>query len=175
MLNSLFYFTFVNSWFKEKKKKCWWICLERFFIHFHVLWKVLYMLVRKIFCVPAPLRESTLGGKREEKKKVEAVHAVMPMLLIKDRNKNYHPGNPCFIMISTRKRLEHIQQKIRVTVVLLSMEGEKALGFHQKYLNLCSEDERRSYGFGTTWGWVINGIIFSLGELKLFQLSHLNL
>ncbi len=24
---------------------------------------------------------------------------------------------------------------------MLSMEGQKALGFHQKYLNLCSEDE----------------------------------
>ncbi len=88
----------------------------------YVLCKVFYMLVRKIFCVPAPLRESTLGGKREEEKKVEgvvcassAVHAVMPMLLIKDRNENYHPGNPCFIMISPRKRLEHIQQKIMVT------------------------------------------------------------
>ncbi len=29
---------------------------------------------------------------------------------------------------------------------LLSMEGQKALGFHQKYLNLYSKDERRSYG-----------------------------
>ncbi len=28
--------------------------------------------------------------------------------------------------------------------------GWKALGFRQKYLNLCFEDERRSYGFGTT-------------------------
>ncbi len=37
-----------------------------------------------------------------------------------------------------------------ITVVLLSMEGQKALGIHQKYLNLCSEAERRSYGFGTT-------------------------
>ncbi len=36
----------------------------------------------------------------------------------------------------------------------------KALGFHQKYLNLCSEYERRSYRFGTTWGWVINDRIF---------------
>ncbi len=26
----------------------------------------------------------------------------------------------------------------------------ESLRFHQKYLNLCSEDERRSYGFGTT-------------------------
>ncbi len=26
--------------------------------------------------------------------------------------------------------------------------GSKALGFHQKYLNLCSEDEWRSYGSG---------------------------
>ncbi len=40
------------------------------------------------------------------------------------------------------------------------MQGQKALGFHQKYLNLCSEDERRSYGFGTTWGWVIKDRIF---------------
>ncbi len=37
-----------------------------------------------------------------------------------------------------------------VLVVLLSMESQKALGFHQKYLNLCSEDEWRSYGFETT-------------------------
>ncbi len=36
-----------------------------------------------------------------------------------------------------------------VVVPLLSMEGQKALRFHKKYLNLCSEDER-SYGFGTT-------------------------
>ncbi len=37
-----------------------------------------------------------------------------------------------------------------ITDVLLSMEGQRALGFHQKYLNLCSEDERRSYGFEMT-------------------------
>ncbi len=39
---------------------------------------------------------------------------------------------------------------LNVLVALLSTQGQKALGFHQKYLNLCSEDERRSYGFGTT-------------------------
>ncbi len=43
------------------------------------------------------------------------------------------------------------------------MEGQKVLGFHQKYHNLCSEDERRSYGFGTTWGWVINDRILIIG------------
>ncbi len=32
---------------------------------------------------------------------------------------------------------------LNVVVVLLSMEGQKALGFNQKYLNLCSEDEQR--------------------------------
>ncbi len=37
-----------------------------------------------------------------------------------------------------------------VVVPLVSMEGQKALGFHQKYLDLCSEDEQRSYGFGMT-------------------------
>ncbi len=35
--------------------------------------------------------------------------------------------------------------------------------FIKKCLNLCSEDERRSYGFGTTWGWVINDRIFIFG------------
>ncbi len=40
---------------------------------------------------------------------------------------------------------------LNFSVVLLSMESEKSLWFHQKYLNLYSEDER-SYRFGTTWG-----------------------
>ncbi len=35
-------------------------------------------------------------------------------------------------------------------VVLLSMEHQKAPRFHQNILMLCSEDERRSYGFKTT-------------------------
>ncbi len=48
-----------------------------------------------------------------------------------------------------------------VSVMLLS-ECQIALRFHQKHLNLWSEDERRSYGFGTTWGWVINDRIFIL-------------
>ncbi len=50
-----------------------------------------------------------------------------------------------------------------VVVVLLSMQGQKALRFHQKHLNLCSKDEWGSYGFGTTWGWVINDSIFIFG------------
>ncbi len=37
-----------------------------------------------------------------------------------------------------------------ISVALLSTEGLRALRFHQKYLNLCSEDQRRSYGFGMT-------------------------
>lgn len=47
-----------------------------------------------------------------------------------------------------------------ISVALLSMTDQKALGFH---LNLCSEDEWSSYGFGTTsinyrifvFGWTI--------------------
>ncbi len=50
-----------------------------------------------------------------------------------------------------------------IAVALLSMESQRALGFNQKYLNLCSEDEQMSYGFGTTWGWVINDCIFVFG------------
>jgi len=34
----------------------------------------------------------------------------------------------------------------------LVWRNDPALRFHQKYLNLCSEDERRSYGVGTTLG-----------------------
>ncbi len=39
---------------------------------------------------------------------------------------------------------------LNVVDPLLSMQGQKALGFHKKYLNLYSEDEQRSQGFGTT-------------------------
>ncbi len=39
---------------------------------------------------------------------------------------------------------------LNVVVALLSMEGQKAIGFHKKLLNLYSEDEQMSYGFGTT-------------------------
>ncbi len=38
-------------------------------------------------------------------------------------------------------------------IALLFM-GQRALRFYQKYLNCVSKDEQRSYGFGTTWGWV---------------------
>jgi len=50
-----------------------------------------------------------------------------------------------------------------------SMEGQKTLGLNLNILN-CSEDERRSYGLGTTWGWVINDLIFIFGWTN--PLSH---
>ncbi len=56
-----------------------------------------------------------------------------------------------------------------ISVALLSMEGQKALRFNQKYLNVCFLDERRSYGFGTTWSWVINDILFILGWTVLLR------
>ncbi len=52
---------------------------------------------------------------------------------------------------------------LNMVVMLLPMESQKALGYHQKYLHLCFEDERRSYMFGTTWEWVINDRIFIFG------------
>ncbi len=39
---------------------------------------------------------------------------------------------------------------LNISVSLLTMAGQKALGFHQKYLNLCSKDEQMSFGFGKT-------------------------
>ncbi len=50
-----------------------------------------------------------------------------------------------------------------ISVALLSMQGQITLRFHQKYLNLSSENEQRSYSFGKTWGWVINDIILIFG------------
>ncbi len=52
---------------------------------------------------------------------------------------------------------------LNVVVPIQSMESQKTLGFHQKYLNLSSEDEQRPYGFGMTWGRVINDRIFIFG------------
>ncbi len=45
-----------------------------------------------------------------------------------------------------------------MVISLLSMEGQRALGFHQKYHNLCSEDELK---FGTEFSF--------LGELTLLN------
>ncbi len=50
--------------------------------------------------------------------------------------------------------------------------------FYQKYLNLCFEDEQMSYGFGATWGWVINVRILILGwtiplSTSLYVISYL--
>ncbi len=41
--------------------------------------------------------------------------------------------------------------------------GSESSRISSKYLNLCSVDELRSYGFGTTRGWVINDSIFIFG------------
>ncbi len=54
---------------------------------------------------------------------------------------------------------------------LLSTEGWRGLRFHQKYLNLCSEDEQRCYRFGTTRGWVINVRIFIFGWTNPLMLA----
>jgi len=45
----------------------------------------------------------------------------------------------------------------------LVWRSDPALRFNQKFLNLCSEDERRSYGVGTTWGWANTDRIFIFG------------
>ncbi len=49
---------------------------------------------------------------------------------------------------------------------LLSMGGPESSQNSSKYMNLSSEDERRFYRFGTTWGWVTTSFSF-LDELSL--------
>ncbi len=43
------------------------------------------------------------------------------------------------------------------------MGGSESSQIPSKYLNLCSKDKQKSYGFGTRWGWVINDRIFIFG------------
>ncbi len=59
-----------------------------------------------------------------------------------------------------------------LVVTLQAMQGLRTLRSYQKYLNLCSEDEWRSYGFGTTWEWVINDRIIIFGWTN--PLRHVN-
>ncbi len=49
-----------------------------------------------------------------------------------------------------------------LTMLVPSMQGQKARGSHQKYLNLSSEDGWRSYGFGTTWVVIHDRIVIPL-------------
>ncbi len=49
-------------------------------------------------------------------------------------------------------------------VVLQSMEGKKALEFQQKYLNLCSEDEQRSYVFERVGGLLTVLLALQIGS-----------
>ncbi len=55
-------------------------------------------------------------------------------------------------------------------------KGQKALGYNPKYLNLCCEDERRSYAFGTKLEWAIKDRIFIFGgTISLKECSCLNI
>jgi len=54
------------------------------------------------------------------------------------------------------------------------MERQKALRIHQKDLHLCSEDEWKSYSFGTTWGRVINVRIKIFGWTNPLTVLHIN-
>ncbi len=78
-------------------------------------------------------------------------------LIIKDPN-----------MIKAQERSKD-SVKIILTMSLLcfwafiSWGGSESSRNYQTYLHLCSEDEQMSYGFGTTWGWIINESIFIFG------------
>ncbi len=56
-------------------------------------------------------------------------------------------GRPQTEFVTIRLCYLFVVMYIKISVALLSMEDQRTLGFHQKYLNLCSEDELRFYGF----------------------------
>ncbi len=54
--------------------------------------------------------------------------------------------------------------------------GSESSWILSKISYLCSEDERRSYRFGTTWGWVINDRIFIFGwTIPLMTLAYVQI
>ncbi len=71
---------------------------------------------------------------------------------------------------------------LNMSVALMSMQGQKALRFHQKYLNLCSKDERRSHGFETTsgklmtsffiFGWTITLSLYPRLKVKRYSIQE---
>ncbi len=92
----------------------------------------------------------------EQKKLLSKVVFLMFSLRTKSiliASKNYSLATDITWTILMMSSLLHCFD-LTVVVPLLSIEGQKALQFHHKYLNLCSEDEVMSYGFGRTWGWV---------------------
>ncbi len=95
----------------------------------------------------------------------------------------YHNACVCFHLNVNKAQCMHVLRKqlhthtdtfqMALGVACCLWEGQRALGFHHKYLNLCSEDERRFYGFGLTWGWGINDRIFIFGwTIPLNQKRH---
>ncbi len=67
----------------------------------------------------------------------------------------------CFVSVDERSQEKSTATSVRTCVAIYG-----ALRFDQKCLNLCSKDEWRSNGFGTTWGWVINNRIFIFEWIK---------
>ncbi len=84
----------------------------------------------------------------------------MRILFVRKENKKIHFIQQFLLFpVSFRRAFTRVPRRIRVVLLTqdpVSMYGQKALRFCQKYCNLFSKDEQRSYGFGTTWGWVIN-------------------
>ncbi len=102
-------------------------------------------------------REHVSKTDREEKKLLNKV-----IILVFFAHKKYSRS---FITLQLNHwcHMDYFNDVLTTFLGLEPMQGQKALGFQQKYLNLCFEDERRSYRFGTTWGWVINDTILILG------------
>ncbi len=50
-----------------------------------------------------------------------------------------------------------------ISVMLLSMQGQKALGFHQKYLNLCLKMNKGLTGLELHEGELLNNRFFVFG------------
>ncbi len=72
----------------------------------------------------------------------------------------------CFIKLRLNHWC-HMDYFNDVLTTFLGLERVSCAVYGEKYLNLCSKNERRSYGFVTTWRWVIMTVFSFLAELSL--------
>ncbi len=133
-------------------------CLMSHFINIYIYFLKIYFWHSWLYCDRTDMTGSEVGergGRDRERSSSRDSNTGHP--------KHWHKAIGADTFYWFYRCPYYVSEPGNISVALLPMQGQRALGFHQKYLNLCSKDEQRSYGFGTTWGWVINDRICIFG------------
>ncbi len=137
-----------------------------------------------------------LRSKRKQRIRIHTLHMLFTYVILSKMAPGWRGGDELLnkvviFVFFAQKKYYHSFVKLRlnhwchmdyfndVLTMLLDCDHDRILAvnrrirelseFIKKYLNLCSEDEWRSYRFGTTWRWVIHDRIFTFGWSILFS------